>query len=223
MKLFFSFLLIALCSSLIYGQASRKPKPKPTPTTDIISAPTVDVAVAGGKFSAQRYENWFLGFSIVLPAGWQRLDDAVNDTYLEQGSDLLRQNKSKTTLKALEKSFSNTRVLFQFVPPSGGAVLAAGIEQVPSGFTSRAYAASNLRLSEGAAGFRVIKDIYERPVGGKLWQAYELEMTTFGQKLNQLYLMRVENKVALFFVTTLGDPAQAKALTDSLNTLKFDR
>ena len=76
-------------------------------------------------------------------------------------------------------------------------------------------------MLKGVSTAKLSTPLSERSLGGRVWQAFEVELTVNGGVISQLYLMRVEGRNALFFVGSIGDPARIDAVVASLNSIKF--
>lgn len=180
---------------------------------------SVDGIKAAGKFTDTGYENPTLGFSITAPVGFTRMIDEANKEILDKGRELVKEGKSATTVKDIDKSVSNTRVLFQY--NGSGAVLTAGIERVPAGYTSKSYAESNISMLKGVGTAKLSKALYERSIGGRVWQAFQVDINANGVIISQLYLMRLDGRNAVFFVASISDSGLTDTVLASLNSLKF--
>ncbi|MEQ1642544.1 MAG: hypothetical protein ABL959_03750 [Pyrinomonadaceae bacterium] len=213
MKKLIAILVISMSAFATYGQVEmRLDRTAVDPTS-------VDGIKAAGKFTATGYENPTLGFSITAPVGFERAVEQTSKQVLDTGREMVKEGKSASTAKDIDKSVSNTRVLFQYNGP--GAVLSAGIEKIPAGYTSKLYAESNISMLKGVSTAKLSKPLNERSLGGRIWQAFEVELTTNGGIISQLYLMRVDGRNAIFFVGSIGDPESIDAVVASLNSLKF--
>lgn len=219
MKTLLFLVLIVILSGFVVGQT--KAKPKPTPIQDIISIPAEEAALAAGVFSGDRYDNPFLGFSIELPGGWTRLDDKTNEVALDKSKEIIKETQTKATGKGMDASISKTRILFQLLSDTPGGVIACGVERLEKAVTGRMYADYNLKLVQKTPGNTITKGIYSRSIGGRAWDAFEVEASSGGSSFRQLYLIRREGQVALFFVTTVGDEQYEPVVNASLNSIKF--
>lgn len=183
----------------------------------------VDDIKASGKFTTNHYENGDLGISIELPKGWLGYDEETNKKTLDKGHELIRQDKSKAAAKRIDESISKTRVLFQVSPAAGGAGISVGIESVPAGISSRQYAESNVSMLRGVPNVKLTKDIYQKSLGNKPWETFDVEMRVNGVTVKQQYFNRVQNGVALFFIATIVNSIFEKDVSDSLSSIKFVR
>lgn len=169
-----------------------------------------------GKFSSQGYENWVLGFSIAPPVGFEKIEDPETKEVLEKG---IAEANAVAQKKQTEKPVSVSQVLFHYAAKTGS--LAAGLEKVGPQITSRSYAESNITNLKKYPQARISKPLAERTIGGRSWQYYEVELTTNGVIVRQIYIMRIELGHGLFLVSSIADPALEKDIVASLNSVKF--
>lgn len=178
-----------------------------------------------GSFENQLYRNKLLGFSITLPSGWDLISDEVNKAGMDAAKEKVTANKSREYEQAMDKSISNTRVLFQAYSynPSIG-VMGCGVENTARGLTIGAYTEfnKNLVLSTNP-GSRLKKDIYQRTVAGTVFNVFDVEVGSGAQKRGQTYFVTIRKNVMFFFVFTFSDAASKTLMENSLGTLTLDK
>lgn len=221
MNKIFAFIMILMSALAASAQEQKVPKvdsdgPPPPPAAAI----SMDKVAAAGVFTGTGYENSILGFSINAPGGFKKMSDEANSAALQDGKNFVNEKNSAQKARELDQSLAKTRVLFQY--HGGGASLAAGVERVPIGTTSRLYADANVNILKGVSRAKLSKPPFERTLGGRPFQFFEIEVAhENGGVISQLYMTRVDGPFALFLIASVGDPLMQDSLIQSLNSLKF--
>lgn len=174
-----------------------------------------------GTFSEKGYDNRILGFSIDAPVGFDRMEDPATKEMLAKGNQLSKQTVSATQREEKSKALAEAPILFHYTTKGGSFI--AGLIKVRQGTTSRVYAESNILALKDYPNAKLSKSLSEKTFGGRAWQAYEVELTTEGGVVNQLYLIRVELGHALYLIGSNMDAGIETKIIDSLNSIRFKK
>lgn len=224
-----NFVILAALSLVIYAagvsaQPRVKPtvKPKPTP----LSASTI---AENGSFMGNLYKNTSLGFEIKVPDGWRIMSDDTNRATLDVGKEIIKANKSKGAKTSLDRSISNTAVLFQATPMNedntqATGIFACGTETSTGAHTAATYVEMNKDLILTAnPGAKVIKKTYQKMAGGVAFQAVDIEKPAQLGGYTQTLMVTQRKGVMFFFVLTYPDDTSRDNLEGAFKTLTFNK
>ena len=226
-KVFGSILLAGLIPAVsVLGQAPKNSAGAPLK----MSGPTAEAIAQSGTFEGKLYTNKLLGFTFLIPGGWNIFSEKENQAALAVGRQNIKTGVSAKDDADLDKSLENTQVLFQATPPAFGvptsgpvnsALLSSGVERLHVKATSEKYLEINKALVLHTPGTKVIRDNYSVPFDGGTLAGFDVEGTTGNTTYRQSYLATVRKNVAVFFVITYYDHKFDKIVPESLKTLRF--
>ncbi len=221
MKIAYFILCLSLISGIVSGQSSRTLKTKPPDVK-----PSADQVMLSGVFTGDVYTNKLLGITIQTPKNWYRAEEKVNQTVLPKGRQIVGESRSEAIGEALDESVAHSRILFQATSLSPGslgswAALVSGIERLPTPTSKEEYSEANRQLILGQPNLKITAEPFVKNLGGTEWSALEVENSTSGTKVSQLYLTTVKKGFAIFFIISRIDDTHKGVILDSLNTITF--
>jgi len=221
----FIFVLSTACLGMAVGQSRQKNAPASANS----KLPSADAIAEAGVFEGQLYSNKLLGFSMLMPGGWNIFSKDQNKAALDAGRNSSRAANaglSQAERDKLESSIENTQILFQAAsrPEAEGkstAFLSCGAERLASATTKEQYSERNKKLVLMISGSHLTRDMYDFTIGGISFSGFDIDGTADGRPYAQSYLVTVRKGTALFVVTTSMDGKNQFALDAAFKTVKF--
>ncbi len=220
------FLVVLFLNAMAFGQTGR-PATKTSPVASQTTInPSPQEIAESGSFEERVYTNKLLAFTVSIPEGWAFASEDINKAMLAAGREKIKVNETEERQKALDKSISNTRILFQTSPqpigqPGNSAVLTCGLEKLQMPQSRQAYAEFNKNLVVTSLKANLKKDLYSKIIGGKEFTAFDVEIQKDSFTVNQSYLVTKHKNVLFFVVLTFNESVHKKTLEDALQTLRF--
>lgn len=183
---------------------------------------SAETIASSGDLNGQLYSNRALGFSILVPGGWNFWTSDQNAALVSQ----YRENAVGTGNAAIKDSAANTQVLFQAIQRESVGIMqkatfSCGVERLKAASTSEKWLGFSKDLVARTNGVKVTKDIYPLTFGGVKFLAFDVEGTANGVAYRQMHIATVRKNAALFFVVTLYDGKQDAIIEHSLRSIKF--
>ena len=223
------FFAVVFLNAFAFGQTRRLgAKTRPAVTSQNINHTPQEIAQSG-SFDGRVYANKLLGFSVSLPNSWSFASEDANKTTLALGREKIKEAGESAELKQeMDKSISNTRVLFQASPlplgqPGNSAVLACGFEKLQVPQTQQAYSEFNKNLAIKSSKGQLKRDLYSKTIGGKTFTAFEVESVQNGLSVKQTYLVANHKNLMFFLILTMLDDGHKTTMDDALQTLRFSK
>lgn len=219
--------LILLLTLLVFNAVTRaqpqRRKPAPSKPAPAVFLSPGEIA-RSGSFEDELYKNDLLGFSIAIPKGWNLIPDEDNKAGLDTAKEKITANKSKEFKGEMDKSLSETRILFQaysYDRATGRTgVLGCGVENTSPGLTLAGYTEFNKNLVLTTnANSRLVKDVYKKTIAGTIFNVFEVEIPRGDHSRSQTYFVANRKNVMFFFVFTYTDEDNRKLMESSLATL----
>lgn len=219
----FSFVFAAFLSVTGYGQPPRG-------TVGKNALPSSEAVAASGVFEGKLYTNGLLGFSVLVPGGWNIFTAEQNNAALAAGQANTLSNSWRMDEKVrveLNRSMANTQILFQATSriAKGEPLsrISCGVERLTESAPIEQYVERNKRLVLLTSPTKLAKDVYSTTLGGTAFTGFDVQGAVEGKVFKQRYLVSIRKGYALFIVTTLWDNINDAVLDASLKTLKFGK
>ena len=171
-----------------------------------------------------------LGFTVLVPGGWNIFTAEQNNSALAAGQANTLANAWRVDEKEsveLNRSMANTQILFQAASRvTNGEELSrisCGAERLTEPIAIEKYVERNKRLVLLTSPTKLGKDVYSTKLGGAAFTGFDVEGAVDGKVFRQRYLVTIRNGYALFIITTLWGNINDGVLDASLKTLKFGK
>ncbi len=224
----FNVLAIICAAFLSIAAAGQNSPGKPGKSGAVNSAASV---FESGVFEGKLYTNSMLGFTVLVPGGWNIFTAEQNNAALAAGQANTLSNAwrvDENERQQINSSIANTQILFQATSrvtdrePIVSRV-SCGVERLADPVTVEKYVARNKKLVLLTSATTLAKDVYSTKIGGSTFTGFDVAGTANGKIFKQRYLVTMRKGYALFIVTTLWDNINDAVLDASLKSLKFGK
>lgn len=230
MKAFLRLTALCIICGAILSVAGRGQASRGTTGKDPIPS-SVETVAASGVFEGKLYTNSLLGFSVLVPGGWNIFTAEQNNSALAAGQANTLSNAWRVDEKErvdLNRSMANTQILFQATSRVTNSEpllsrISCGVERLAEPIAIEKYVERNKRLVLLTSPTKLAKDVYSTNLSGTAFTGFDVEGAVNEKVFRQRYLVTIRKGYALFIITTLWNNINDSVLDASLKTLKFGK